>query len=32
MIKRTLKVNGVDRIVIASADDSLANVYADSWA
>ncbi|WP_319405265.1 molybdopterin-dependent aldehyde oxidoreductase [uncultured Desulfosarcina sp.] len=26
MIKRTLKVNGVDRIVIASADDSLANV------
>ena len=26
MIKRTLKVNGVDRIVIASAEESLANV------
>jgi aldehyde oxidoreductase len=26
MIKRTVKVNGVDRIVVASADDSLANV------
>jgi len=26
MLKRTLKVNGVDRIVIASAEESLANV------